>query len=102
MSKCSAPCTGINAPGRLGPALDDDVFCCVIAQSERDDFVQQLWITQAAMRGGISKILVLRDLRIGIRFEQVALSLTRHPVIEAGIAARSEERSVGKGWRERA
>src|SRR5207245_8161121 len=97
-----ATMTGVQTCALPISALDDDVFCCVIAQSERDDFVQQLWITQAAMRGGISKILVLRDLRIGIRFEQVALSLTRHPVIEAGIAARSEERSVGKGWRERA
>src|SRR5213594_4751321 len=82
-SMCSAVCIATSAS-------DDDVFCSVVAQTQRDDLVQQLCIAESAVCCRISEVLIFGNLRVGIRFQQVALAVRRHSIIEPRVAAETQ------------
>ena len=62
-----------------------------VAQTQRDDFLQELGILDAAMRGGIGEIFVSGDLGIRIRFEQIELPIVRHSIVQTRIPTQTQK-----------
>jgi hypothetical protein len=58
-----------------------------VSQTQRHDFLQQSFIIDAAVIGGVGKILLVGDLRIGIGFQQIELAFFRHAIIQTRIPA---------------
>src|SRR5262245_13535155 len=53
-----------------------------VAEAQCHELLQQCLVAESQVRGGVGKILVAGNLRIGIGFQEVERSLLRQPVVE--------------------
>src|SRR5712671_6870086 len=71
--------------------LDHQVFGGIVAQGERDDFLKELFVAHSRICRGVGEILVPCNLRIGIGFKQIELTLLCQAVIQARVPAEAHE-----------
>src|SRR5579862_1790446 len=72
------------------PPSNKYVFCSVITQAKCNDLVQQLGILNAAMCGRVGEVLILCNLRVWVRFEQITHSIVGNAIIQTSVTAQAQ------------
>src|SRR5262245_59779513 len=57
----------------------DHMVRAAVTQAQSHDFLKELRILDAAVSGGIREVFIDGDLRIGIRLQEIKLTVCRHP-----------------------
>ena len=60
------------------------------AKTDVQEFLEQFLVVIVRFLCRIGEVFILRDLGVGIGFEDVKLPVSRHPHVDARIAAESE------------